>query len=63
MTAKSFALALSQAQGSLYELQTRIEVARDLGFAPKREADGFIAEAAEISSMVNGLLSTLRQGN
>jgi hypothetical protein len=33
MTDKSFAVFLAQARGSLFELQTQIELARDLGFA------------------------------
>jgi four helix bundle protein len=44
-------------------LQTQVELARDLGFAPQRQANEIVAEAAEISSMVNGFLSTLRRNN
>jgi four helix bundle protein len=61
-TDKNFAVFLIQAQGSLYELQTQIELARDLGFAPNPQADGLVAEAAEISAMIHGLLAALHRG-
>jgi four helix bundle protein len=61
MTHKSFAVFLSQARGSLYELETQIELARDLGLAGKSQADAMIAEAADISRMLHGLLAKVRQ--
>jgi four helix bundle protein len=61
MTQKSFAVFLSQARGSLYELETQIELARDLGFADKNEANAVIATAADISRMLHGLLGKVRQ--
>ena len=60
MTAKSFALFLSQARGSLYELQTQIELVGDLGFVGKDRAQSVMSEAAEIASMIQGLVATLR---
>ncbi|HZZ40834.1 MAG TPA: four helix bundle protein [Acidobacteriaceae bacterium] len=60
MTDKSFALFLSQARGSLYELQTQVELAGDLGFVDKRQAEEIIAEAAATASMIHALLATLR---
>ena len=59
MTDRAFALFLSQARGSLYELQTQIELASDLGFAPKDSANPLLAEASEIAAMIHGLLSAL----
>jgi len=59
LTDKSFALFLSQARGSLYELQTQMELARDLNFAPSEGANQIVAEATEIASMIHGLLSAL----
>ncbi len=56
-TEKSFALFLMQARGSLYELETQVELARDLGFASKEEAAAILAQAAEISRMIHGLLA------
>jgi four helix bundle protein len=63
MTAKSFALFLSQARGSLYELQTQIELAGDLGFVGKDRAQSVMSEAAEIASMIQGLVATLRDSS
>lgn len=60
MSQKSFALFLSQARGSFYELETQVELARDLRFAEKNQADTIIAEAAEISRMLHGLIAKLR---
>jgi four helix bundle protein len=59
-TDKSFVVFLGQARGSLYELQTQIELARDLGFAAQDRANAILAEAAEIAAMIHGLLATLR---
>jgi len=58
-TAKSFALFLSQARGSLYELQTQVELAGDLGFVGKERAQSVMSEAAEIASMIQGLAASL----
>lgn len=60
LTDRAFALFLSQARGSLYELQTQIELANDLGFAPKSKAEPLMREAAEIAAMIHGLLASLR---
>jgi four helix bundle protein len=63
LTEKSFALFLSQARGSLFELQTQVELAGDLGYAEKGQVDRILAEAAEISFMIHGLLASLRRRN
>jgi four helix bundle protein len=60
MTHKSFVVFLSQARGSLYELETQIELARDLGFTDRDTAEAVVAAAAEISRMIHGLISKLR---
>jgi four helix bundle protein len=57
---KSFVVFLSQARGSLYEIETQVELACDLGFADQDRADTIIAEAAEISRMLHGLIAKLR---
>lgn len=60
-TDRSSAFFLEQAQGSLYELQTQMELAGDLRLARPEESEKIVAEAAEISSMIHGLLAVLRQ--
>jgi four helix bundle protein len=54
-TDKSLCGFLGHAQGSLYELQTQIELSRDLGFAKPERVDPILKEAAEIAAMLNGL--------
>jgi four helix bundle protein len=58
---RSFALFLSQARGSLYELETQTELARNLGMLPLQQAQGLLAKAGEINRMLNALRSTLRR--
>jgi four helix bundle protein len=60
MTDKSFAVFLSQARGSLYALQTQIELAGDLGFVAKEQVLPVMSEAEEITCMIQGLVATLR---
>jgi four helix bundle protein len=60
-TDKGFAAFLCQSLGSLYELQTQIELAGDLGFTSKDHANTILADAAEIARMINALLTTLRR--
>ena len=60
MSEMCFASFLSQARGSLYEMETQIELARDLGFADKTQTDPIFVETAEISRMMHGLLAKLR---
>lgn len=60
MTDKSFAVFLSQARGSLHELQTQIELAGNLGFVANDRVLPVMSEAEEIASMIQGLVATLR---
>jgi four helix bundle protein len=60
-SAKSFAQFLNQARGSLYELETQLELARNLTMIPEKHAEALLAEAAEIGRMLYGLRSTLRR--
>jgi four helix bundle protein len=58
---KSFVHFVNQPSGSLYELETQVELARNLGMMPNECAEGLLAEAAEIGRMLHGLRSTLRR--
>ncbi|MGC2498802.1 MAG: four helix bundle protein [Acidobacteriaceae bacterium] len=58
---KSFALYINQARGSLHELETQVELARNLGMIPVQRADEILEEAAEIGRMLHGLRNTLRR--
>ncbi len=57
---KSFAVFLGHARGSLFEMETQIELASSLGFVDGKQLDRLLKECAEIGRMINGLLSTLR---
>jgi len=56
----SFALFLAQAQGSLYELETQVELSRDLQLMPSGQAEEILLNASDIGKMIHGLLRTLR---
>ncbi len=60
MTDKSFAVFLSQARGSLFELQTQVELASELGFVARDAVQPVMLEAEEIASMMQGLMATLK---
>jgi len=57
---RSFAVFLGQARGSLFEMETQIELACGLGFIDSQKLDALLKECTEIARMLNGLLSTLR---
>ncbi len=57
---KSFAVFLTQAQGSLYELETQVELSRNLKMMAPDQAETILLEANEIGRMIHGLLRTLR---
>jgi len=58
---KSFAVFFTQAQGSLYELETQIELARNLRMMSAEQAAQILTEASEIGRMIHGLLRALRK--
>ncbi len=57
----NFALFLTQAQGSLYELETQIELSRNLKVMPSDEAQQILEQANEIGRMIHGLLRAVRK--
>lgn len=61
LTDRNFAAFLGQARGSLYELETQLELAESLGYLPKSQLQNLLAESAEVGRMLNGLLNKLRQ--
>lgn len=60
LTDKGFAVFLAQARGSLYELETQIELAASLGFTDAQQAQSLITEAAQIGAMIQSLLAGMR---
>ncbi len=53
--------SLGMARGSLYELQTQIELACDLGLFGKTSAKDLIDAAIDVAKLINGLLGVLEE--
>jgi four helix bundle protein len=60
---RSLALFLSQARGSLNELQTQTELAEQLGFADATSCRRLLVEMEEIAKMLNALLTAVRSAD
>ena len=58
---RGFAVFLAQARGSLYELETQLELARNLGLIDAQRAAPLLADAAEVGRMLHGLRSALQR--
>jgi len=58
---KSFAVFLGQARGSLFELETQLELAESLGYLKEGRIQPLLAQCEQITRMLNALLKTLRQ--
>jgi four helix bundle protein len=52
---KEFRQFIGQARGSLTELETQLEIARNLGYLPPANASELLSQATEIGRMLNGL--------
>jgi four helix bundle protein len=51
---------LGNARGSLYEMQTQVELAIDLGYLDKEKGAELMEQAWEVARILNGLLKSLR---
>ncbi len=60
MSDKSFGLFLSQARGSLNELETQLELAQQLEFAKPDQCKRLLQEIKEVGKMLNALLTAVR---
>jgi four helix bundle protein len=61
LTDRSFRLFLSQARGSVFELETQLELAIDLNFCVREVATRLLADCNEVARILNGLLKTLEE--
>ena len=61
LTDLQFRHFLGNARGSLYELQTQVELAGDLGFIDAEEVRSFMDQSMEVARLINGLISSLRE--
>jgi four helix bundle protein len=51
---------LAQARGSLYELETQVQLCHDLGFFNKESADKLLSSCHEVAKMINGFLRAIK---
>jgi len=58
-TKKDFAHFLMQARGSLYEVETQIELASDLHYLNNSEAARLLEACNELSRVLNGLINSI----
>lgn len=63
LTERSFALFLSQARGSLNELETQVELSSQMGFANPSICRKLLAEGEELAKMLNALLTAVRKAD
>ncbi len=54
---------LSQARGSVFELETQLQLAADLGFSSAKSAEVLMQDCNEVARILNGLLKVLAEGN
>lgn len=61
LTDLQFRHFLGNSRGSLYELQTQVELAFDLGYIQAEEFRGFMEMSQEVARLINGLITSLRE--
>jgi four helix bundle protein len=61
---KGFVNFLFHARGSLLELETQVEIARDLEYLPPQETDFLLGQTKTVSKSLTGLINALtKSGN
>ena len=58
---KEFLYFLSNAKGSLSEVETQILIARNLGYTDEDDLNILLGLSAEVGRILNGLLASLRE--
>jgi four helix bundle protein len=51
---------LSNARGSLAEVETQIMLANDLGYLVSKEADTLLVKTSELGRILNGLIASIK---
>lgn len=59
LTDSQFRHFLGNARGSLYEMQTQVELAGGLGFIEQRLVENMLVQGGEVGRLINGLVSAL----
>jgi four helix bundle protein len=57
---KEFRHFLSQARGSLVEIETQLLISEDLGYLPEKSAQLLLQAAAELGGILNGLIAAIK---
>jgi four helix bundle protein len=52
---------LSHARGSLYEVQTQLQIAKSLGYLTETDHQGLAQQADAVGRMLNGMIAKFRQ--
>jgi four helix bundle protein len=58
---KSLRVFLAQARGSLYELETQLQLAADLGYLEPTGVPVLKGQCDEVAKMINGLLNAIER--
>lgn len=58
---KEYVQMLARARGSTFEVQTQLEISRNLGFLTNQHAVDLETKAAEVGRLLNGLITRLRR--
>ena len=61
LSKKEFVQMLARARGSSYEVQTQLEVSRNIGILPNDRFEQLEEKAAEVARLLNGLIKRLRK--
>jgi four helix bundle protein len=59
LTDSQFRHFLGNARGSLYEMQTQVELAGDLGYLNRKLVEELMDQGWEVARLINGLVSAL----
>ncbi len=57
---KEFHHFLSQARGSLVEIETQLLIAKDLEYLSSARANALLADAEELGRVLNGLIASIK---
>src|SRR5579863_10746818 len=58
---KEFHHFLSQARGSLVEIETQLMIAQNLGYLAAKSSQPLMAQAAELGRILNGLIASIKR--
>ena len=63
LSQNEFRYFLGQARGSLMEVETQLQIARNLGYLAAEQLDGLLERCAEVGRILNGLIASLNKSD